>query len=71
MNNNIFFFYYCGIQDFRDELKVGNEPEVIKVVGPGFFFLRTWVIEAVLMGKGTVAVLREELLASLGYSAGR
>lgn len=36
-----------------------------------FFFLRTWVIEAVLMGKGTVAVLREELLASLGYSAGR
>lgn len=25
------------------------------------------MIEAVLMGKGTVAVLREELLASLGY----
>lgn len=39
MNNNI-FFYYCGIQDFRDELKVGNEPEVIKVVGPGFFFFK-------------------------------
>lgn len=40
MNNNIYFFYYCGIQDFRDKLKVGNEPEVIKVVGPGFFFFK-------------------------------
>lgn len=49
--------------------KVGNEPEVIKVVGPVFClfvcFLRRWVIEAVLMGKGTVAVLREELITSL------